>query len=358
VAATGYTREPDSRDAGGPKAKKGFWGYDLSIVVAGTDEPDAESAIPSVVVGMAPLDRPSFAPGSNAMIALASIAARGHPAGWLAGDRAYTSAKAENFQLPARSLDYRLVLDYKDDQLGVRASFGGFLQIEGEWYCPSIPDVLISATRDFRKGLIDEVIYRARLEERWCYRAHAKSRPDAEGHIRMCCPASYGTARCELKPNSLTLDSRGKLRIPVRSDVVADPPPACTQASLTIPPEAGAKLSQELLFGSSEHHTVYATLRNSVEGFNGFVKDEAREGLGAPQRRRVRGIAAQSVLVAFLILGANLRKIGVFLRRRAAIEVGTSRRLPRRRQTKALDEWRPQLPTSAPVPSSDPPLTA
>jgi len=358
--AAWYTRDSDGRDIPGTPNKKPIWGYDLSIVVAGNDDPNSEAAIPSLVVGMAPLHRPSHAPGANAMIALASIATRGHPAGWLAGDRAYSSAKPENFQLPARSLGYRPVLDYKDDQLGVQASFGGFLQIEGEWYCPSIPEVLINATRDLREGLIDEASYRERLDERWRYRVHAKSRPDAEGHIRMCCPASYGTARCELKPASMTLDTRGKLRIPVRSDVRADPPPACTQGSLTVPPEAGAKFSQELLFGSPEWHAFYAILRNSVEGFNGFVKDGAREALGDAQRRRVRGVAAQSILVAFLLFGANLRKIGAFLRERAAIEAGTLstiRGLPRRRRTKALDEWRP--PASArSVSSPDPPLSA
>ena len=72
----------------------------------------------------------------------------------------------------------------------------------------------------------------------------------------------------------------------------------------------------------------------------------------------MRGIAAQSVFVAFLILGANLRKFEVFLRERAAIEAGTLRRLPRRRRTKALDEWRPPVPASESVPSPDPPLTA
>jgi hypothetical protein len=208
-------------------------------------------------------------------------------------------------EFPARRVlpEQELASKPQDDQLGIQAFFGGLLQIEGEWYCPSIPEVLINATRDSRDNLIDEDTYRARLEERWSYRARAKGRPDAEGHIRMCCPASCATARCELKPASVTLATRGKLRIPVRSDVRADPPPSCTLTSWTIRPEAGAKFSQELLFGSPDWHAVYATLRDSVEGFNGFVKDGAREALGDPQRRRLRGTAAQSVLVAFLPSG-------------------------------------------------------
>jgi len=43
---------------------------------------------------------------------------------------------------------------------------GGFLQIEGAWYCPSIPKKQIDTTHDYRKGLIDEAMYSALLEER------------------------------------------------------------------------------------------------------------------------------------------------------------------------------------------------
>jgi hypothetical protein len=355
-----YHREPDDRDAGAALPRPPQWAYELSIVVAGSDDPDEEPFVLSLVVGMAPLHRPGHDPGPNAIVALSSVHARGHPANWLAADRAYTSAKAENFQLPARSSGYRLTLDYTLAQLGVQASFGGFLQVEGDWYCPAIPEVLINATRDYRNGLIDGATYRARLEERWGYRARAKARPDAEGHIRVYCPAaSYAIARCELKPTSLTLTTtRGKLRIPVRSDVRADPPPACTQTSLTIPPEAGAKFSQELLFGSPEWEAVYATLRNSVEGFNGFVKDGSREALDDPERRRLRGVAAQSVLVAFLLFAANLRKIGVFVAEKAAIAAGTMRRLPRRRRTRSLETWRPKSPSIAPNSGPDPPISS
>jgi hypothetical protein len=104
-----------------------------------------------------------------------SVHDRAHPANFLAGDRAYTNAKAEDFQLPARALGYRLVLDYKIDQLGVQGEFGGMLLIEGAYYCPSIPEVLVTATIDFRTGVIDEPTYLARLEERWKYRTVSKA---------------------------------------------------------------------------------------------------------------------------------------------------------------------------------------
>ena len=45
---------------------------------------------------------------------------------------------------------------------------------------------------------------------------------------------------------------------------------------------------------------------------NGFIKDGAREAIDDAERRRIRGVAAQSVLVAFQLLAANIRKIERF----------------------------------------------
>jgi hypothetical protein len=42
---------------------------------------------------------------------------------------------------------------------------------------------------------------------------------------------------------------------------------------------------------------------------NGFMKDTAHECLQCPARRRVRGIAAQSLFVGLLAMAANIRKI-------------------------------------------------
>jgi hypothetical protein len=73
-------------------------------------------------------------------------------------------------------------------------------------------------------------------------------------------------------------------------------------------------------------------------------------------------VAAQSVFVALLFCAANLRKIDSFLVRAAAEAAGTFRRRPRRRRTRALDEWLPEVPPT-PTPASgssdpDPPIAA
>ncbi len=101
-------------------------------------------------------------------------------------------------------------------------------------------------------------------------------------------------ARCALKPSSFVRRAQGKLSIPVRREVADRPPLICTQQSLTVPTEQGAKFLQALQYQSPEWHAVYSTLRNCVEGANGNVKDGAHEALDDPERRRIQGVAAQS----------------------------------------------------------------
>jgi hypothetical protein len=305
-------------------------GYEASLIVSGSDDPSQPQTFPSLVVGMATLHKPGRSPGRQAVKALVSVHDRGHPARLLAGDRAYSSAKPQDFQLPARALGYQLVFDYKADQLGIQGSYAGMRLIEGAWYCPAIPKVLIEATIDLRKGAIDKSTYQARLVERWKYLVLSKAGPDSEGHVRLRCPASNPApvARCDLKPASVRTSTQGRLRIPVTATVVDRPPTICTQQSITVPPEAGAKFVQPLLYGSEEWKAAFATLRSTNEGMNGYLKDGAREALGDPQRRRIRGVAAQSVFVSLLLCAANLRKIGGFLIHAAAEAAGAVRRRP------------------------------
>jgi hypothetical protein len=85
--------------------------------------------------------------------------------------------------------------------------------------------------------------------------------------------------------------------------------PLCTQTAITIAPDIGARYRQDLPYGTPAWHARYDTLRNTIESLNGFVKDPAHQALAQPARRRVRGIAAQSIFTALLLIAANIRKI-------------------------------------------------
>jgi hypothetical protein len=222
---------------------------------------------------------------------------------------------------------------------------------------------LINATLDFRKGTIDEATHAARIEERRRYQLRPNGHQDTEGHARMLCPAA-GPApkvRCELKPKSESGKGKVRTRIPVTDSLRAHRPKVCSQLSVTVPPEPGAKYAQDLPHQSPEWHATYATLRNSNEGMNGYIKDGAKEAVDDPERRRIRGVAAQSVLFAFQLCAANLRKIGEFLTNRAA-EAQKIRKRQSRRRTRSLATWLPKVPATAGVGDAtddpDPPLTA
>ena len=206
---------------------------------------------------MAPQHRPAHEPGKNAIIGLGSVNGRGHPAGRLAGDRAYTHALADDFQLPARSMGYEPVLDYRYDQLGIKDSYAGAVHIEGAWVQPRVTQSLIDATIDYRDGRIDTTTWKARIEARHAYRLRVKETL-ADGQVKRERPAAgiSPTAICELKPESDVPKNDGKTRIHVTDELRVNPPKICEQKSVNFPPDAGtgqaAKLLQELHYGSDE----------------------------------------------------------------------------------------------------------
>jgi hypothetical protein len=268
--------------------------------------PGAEPECPNLATGLA-LARPGEDPGGTGARVLSSVAARGHKTGWLGYDRAYTAALPGRFHLPARALGYSPVMDYRADQLGIQANSQGALLVEGTWYCPALPEPLITATADLRDKTISGETYAAQIAARGTYQLKHKDGPDADGYHRLSCPAAGPRPAliCPLRPASLApRDGRAKIFNPPE-----DPPKVCRQTAITIAPDTGARYRQDLPYGTPEWHTRYATLRNTIEGLNGYAKDPAHEALAQPGRRRVRGIAACSVFTALLLMAASIRKI-------------------------------------------------
>ena len=335
---------PDRRKTGSAKA---LFGFDATLAIArnpdydGTPLPDGTPdprSVPAVVTGFT-LDKPGHAPGPNATRVLADVRRRGHPAGYLAGDRAYNNSSPDTFQLPARALGYHLVFDYRNDQLGIQAGTAGALQIEGHWYCPAIPQPLITATADLHNSQIDPATWTARIASRAAFELVPKQHPDAEGHQRMSCPASAGRVQCPLKKISMGRDPRLPLADPAPHPT--GPAKICAQHTITITPQAGAQHHQALPYGSPDWQRVYFRLRNSVEHFNGYAKDVSNEAIELPGRRRIRGLAAQTFLLGFQLAHANRRKIDRWLDTLPGDDHPPRRRPTRRRKTKPLGTWTP-----------------
>ena len=151
-----YVREGDHRereDDHGKPLRKIAWALEATIATTARP-PGAPPATPNLAIGLA-MARPGEDPGGTGARVLASVAARGHKAGWLGYDRACTAALPGRFHLPARVLGYSPVMDYRADQPGIQANSGGAILVEGSWHCPALPEPLITATADLRAKAID-----------------------------------------------------------------------------------------------------------------------------------------------------------------------------------------------------------
>lgn len=154
------------------------------------------------------------------------------------------------------------------------------------------------------------------------------------------CPArplpDASSARSNPPASAATPNAPGRPRAPP-----AGPAKICAQQSITIPPEAGAQHHQALPYGGPDWQRVYFRLRNSVEGFNGFAKDPPYEAIEQPGTRRIRGIAAQTILLDFQLAHANRRKIDRWLATIPPDGHPPHRRPTRRRPTRPLGSWTP-----------------
>jgi len=332
-----YVREGDHRDETGPdgrELRKVCWALEATVATMGRP-PGAVPSHPNLALGLA-LGRPGEAPGATGVRVLAQLRRAGWPAGYLGADRGYTQGLPERFHLPARALGYSLVMDYKATQLGRQANSGGAVMVDGAFYCPAMPEELISASSDKRAGRTDDATGQARTQARAQWRLVRKQGPDRDGYERFACPArgEHPHLACPLRPSAKALG-----KVPVLCPP-ALPPKICTQSAVTVAPDIGARHRQDLAFGSEQWARTYATYRNSIEGLNGFVKDSAHEALAAPGRRRVRGIAAQSVFVALLLMAANFRKIAAF---RQMVADGTAAKVAERarRRRVSTKDYRP-----------------
>jgi hypothetical protein len=342
------------------KSEREF-GYEAHLAVMTENlQGEGSTIFPRLVLAMT-FDRPAQNPGGNATMLLKTLHDRGYPAGILASDRAYVpGCKPENLQLPARAYGFRIACDYRDDQLGIQAEYGGAILVEGTWYCPSMPQPLINASIDRRADTITEKVYQARIQQRARYAFRRKQAPRPEGNTVFMCPARGpgATASCRLADTGTTVNLGMPTRLgltPVRRPP-EHPDICCTnRSSITIPiaPTSDgnaniAKYAQDFPYQSDEWKAAYRPARSTIEGFNGYVKSPTEEDLEEPARRRIRGYAFQAFAAALMILASNIRKIDSWIRTRDTKPTPTPARARRRNASPDLADHLP--------PENGPPL--
>lgn len=274
--------------------------------------------VPSIILAVS-LDTPSARLPENTLRMVEHLKRNNMPVGHFVADRAYLpGTKPAELARPLRARGYRLVFDYRAEEhgMGQTASYGGALQVEGHWYCPSMPAPLVNASLDhiLRKGDdpegIDYRTYMERIGQRKQYQLHIKERPDAEGVARYACPAvgPSATVSCPRRqPHPASLDKpKGRIALPL----LVDPAPkVCEQKSMKISPLEGEKYAQHYPYRSEPWRHHYKTGRQTVESLNSSSKHGAHIPADDAQVRPRRGFVAQIIALTVIVAAVNTRKI-------------------------------------------------
>lgn len=359
-----YVREGDHADTGASGQSKYLYGYEHTLVfMAPTSRPES-GLYPNLLLAMAVPHVPGESPGRNGFAAVrlaneAAVTAGGSPS-LVCGDNAYVNALPADFAVPIRALGLDPVFDYNKTQAGRQGHHDGALLVDGAWYCPAMPEALIEATNDFRRGAIDEQSYRRRIHDRRAFALRPKAHAEADGSIRMMCPAAgvARTMRCDLKPRSLEPKHRGKRRVDLNHLLRNEPPKICRQQSITIPAAARGRFEQGLAYGTEEWRSAYQTMRSTNEGGNGTAKNAGDQDIQSAGRRRIRGQAANALITCFQYAAYNLQAIRSFISKAVPDSTGKKRitRYPRSKRPAQRETPPSGLATHAqPTSTSDPP---
>lgn len=289
-----YYREGDHGPASSGIWKNSKWGYEATFVTMANVDLKGLAKFPLLITAMS-FDRPASRPAENALVAYTSMFENNLPTGLVVGDAAYGAGTTDTkYQLPLRAMGYQLVMTYKKGQHGIQEGFEGAIQVDGWWYCPTMPQILIEASDDFNKQRIDLDTYYKRIEARRRYAATRKALPGRNGQTRYSHPVDAdGKHLCD----------KGR----------TDAGKFCQQRTLVFPVEAGAKFAQELQYMSPEWRKAFTDPRTTIEGQNGYLKNHSTFQLDQAGRRRLRGRAANHLMTALIVVAANVAKILTFL---------------------------------------------
>jgi len=289
----------------------------------------------------------------GAMVAvLARMVADGTLISDVLADCGYSLRRPETFALALRALGASLVMDLHPIDRGEKGTHAGAVICNGNLYCPCTPKPLLGLS-PLPRGASDadqQGLDKASAELSR-YKLGVSSGEDADGHLRVSCPAVLGKIRCPLRPSSLSLSFE---RPSVAAPPTGELPSCCRQRTVTVPPSVAAKTRQRHDYPSPAHRRSYGRRTASERSF-ASGKDPA----GIAMRRgwcRLMGRAKNKLMYALGFVASNLALVDAFERneldekRRAS--AGLPLRARRRRKTTLTDlltKAAPQEPAPPPT---------
>ncbi|QYF74869.1 hypothetical protein [Cryobacterium sp. PAMC25264] len=375
--ARAFKKTDSTRKQKGRSVEKLLWGVEIEIARLTPNQPGDVDQFPllSTALGFH-IPGAIIGEGLNLLTALAE---RDRRINFVIMDRAYSGAKYAEFQVPARKLGAKLVCDYKDTDLGVKAHDPrGFIQVSGTWYLDNLPEVLRNADKtvqevrkthgenaaklakaeaahtkdegklrgalrsphfgdpesgtdenptlaieDARKKYGNssrvlhqaETLYAKQLGRRELYRLKAKGRMNSAGTRRYTIPTEAPGYASWKLKPKAQQGQSVLMELPTAQD---DDPNA-----------GGLKHEQYYPYGDEQWRTTYS-MRNGVESANRNLKRSQYEDIANPDKRAVRGNTFTYIVVALASVVENMRQMLSFYKRKLSTKPVTpkNRELP------------------------------
>lgn len=296
------------------------WGWVENLAVRVDAEAPGSRRFPALIVA-ASLSLPNVEVSEEAVRLLQSTADFDLKPGIADADKQYfANALPSRLLIPTLEAGFTPSTDYRVDRLGVTGGAHGALYVEGDAYCPSTPQPLLSASLDIRDGTIDSATYRARVAERKAFRLHVKQKADGRGKTMLRCPAlgPSPSVTCPLREFLKTAAPRPRPHVEPESVEEEFLDTICRKHSASFDLTEMQSPAQAFDFQSEEWEEFHDHARNSIESENQQLKASGDEDIATAARRRVRGFSAAQIMITMLITNHNIRKIAAFLSDRTA----------------------------------------
>jgi hypothetical protein len=290
------------------------WGWGVNIAERIDATVPAESRFPRII-SAATLSLPGVGTSEEAVELMRSSLIDGNEPGVIDADMAYfANADPDRLHVPTRDLGFMPSTAYREPRIGQpRKQVKGVLMIDGDMYCPSTPEHLKSAVSDFRKERIDEATFQARRIERRHFRVHVKEQPNANGKMRVSCPAlgAAPTVTCPIRELSAKASrNRDRPEVEAAPDILPD---ICRQHAITMDARENIRDQQAFEYMSPEWKKFHTHARQSIESVNAQLKSDTTLQLDKFARRPARGFAAAAFFVTMQLVQYNINKIAAFL---------------------------------------------
>jgi hypothetical protein len=278
----------------------------------------------------------SIDPPAAFIAVIEAMVAGGVAVGDVLSDSGYAYRAAGHWALPLRALGVNIVTDLHPNDRGCKGTHAGAIICNGNLYCPATPKALFELGPLSRQATGDQVdAHDAMTAELARYKLGRITADDPDGFHRVACPAVMGKLRCPLREDSMALSHAR----PEILDPPEHPPTCCSQQTVTVPVEVGAKTAQKHDYPGKAHRLSYGR-RTAVERTFSTTKDRASTDMTRGWCR-LMGITAITLFVAGGFVVRNLRVIDSFEAKRAddvrRLAAGLPPKTRRRRRKTIVD---------------------